>query len=142
MKANVECTNFLVEKGADVNDADNNGNTALHRCCQYGQHSTLKVLLNEKADQNVENRKELTPLMIASSKGHGKCCRYLLKFGANVNAHQKISGNSSLSSASEKGHLAVVKILIENGGDVHLSEKWKLTALHRASKNGHKETVK
>ena len=34
MKANVECNNFVLEKGTDVNDADNNGNTALHRCCQ------------------------------------------------------------------------------------------------------------
>ena len=100
------------------------------------------MLLREKADQNVENRKGLTPLMIASSKGHGKCCRYLLKVGANLNACQKISRKGSLSFASENGHPAVVKILIENGGDVRLSDKWKLTALHRASKNGHKDTVK
>ena len=34
MKGNVQCTNYLLEKGAGVNDADNNGNTPLHRCCQ------------------------------------------------------------------------------------------------------------
>ena len=115
--------------------------TAVHRCRQYGQHGTLKVLLRAKTEQNVKSRKGLSPLMIASSNGHSKCCKYLIKFGTNLNACKKFTGNSSLCFASEKGHITVVKILIENGGDVCLCDKWKLTALHRASKNGHREMV-
>jgi hypothetical protein len=57
-----------------------------------------------------------------------------LKSGANIYGYY----DDALGLASQKGHLEIVKYLVENVGNIHFKDN----ALKMASENGHLETVK
>lgn len=57
-----------VELGADVNAANNNGDTALHAAAALGYDSVIKFLVSKGAKVDVKNKGGRTPLMIALSK--------------------------------------------------------------------------
>ena len=52
------------------------------------------------------------------------------------------SGTSTLIVASEHGYLEIVQTLLGRGADVHKSNDYGDTALHKASENGHIEVVR
>ena len=86
---------MLLKKGAKVEPADFEGNTALHFMAkQY--HSTdamAKLLLNAKADPNAVNDLGETPLMICPNT---KPMELLIKSGANIDAIDK-TGKTALN---------------------------------------------
>ena len=47
-----------------------------------------------------------------------------------------------LSRATENGHEAVVKLLLDKNADVETKDKYGQTPLSRATKNGHEAVVK
>ena len=65
----------------------------------------------------------------------------LIQAGGDVN-EQTQYGSTTLHAASENGHVEVVKILIQAGGNVNTqrsSDGW--TPLHWASSRGHVEVI-
>jgi ankyrin repeat protein len=56
-----------------------------------------------------------------------------------IDPHQY--GRTPLVAAAEEGHVAVVTLLIERGGDINASNAYHLTALDRAAVEGHEEVV-
>lgn len=60
---NVKC---LIEAGAVLNQKSLAGNTALHIAVQHGQPLILQLLLHHKADLNITNDSDLTPLQLAA----------------------------------------------------------------------------
>ena len=55
----------LVEAGANVDVADDNGGTALHRAAASGFNEIVKVLAHRGANLEARNRQGQTPLMLA-----------------------------------------------------------------------------
>jgi len=86
---------MLLKKGAKVEPADFEGNTALHlMVMQY--HSTdavVKLLLDAKAEPNAVNDLGQTPLMICQNT---KSMELLIKSGANIDAIDKF-GKTALN---------------------------------------------
>ena len=86
---------MLLKKGAKVEPADFEGNTALHLMVkQY--HSTdavVKLLLDAKAEPNAVNDLGQTPLMICQNT---KSMELLIKSGANIDAIDK-TGRTALN---------------------------------------------
>lgn len=82
----------LVEKfigyGADVNERDNSGYTALNYACQYGPQQSVRILIQKGADVNrKENGHYVTyfsPLFNAIDSGVGEKVKILLDAGAKV----------------------------------------------------------
>ena len=84
----------------------------------------------------------LDRLLNSSMLGDLKDLRSLIKMGADINQSGKQHGGTPLWIASEKGHLEIVRLLIESGGSVNQPHKTGATPLHVASQEGHLEIVK
>jgi ankyrin repeat protein len=56
---------LLVDRGADVNEIDTNGETALHGAAYRGHNAVVQLLADKGATLNVKNRIGWTPLTIA-----------------------------------------------------------------------------
>jgi ankyrin repeat protein len=61
----LQAVKLLVERGADVNEVDANGETAMHGAAYRGHNSVVQYLADKGATLNVPNRIGWTPLIIA-----------------------------------------------------------------------------
>jgi ankyrin repeat protein len=70
---------LLLERGADVNQADRNGATALHIACESGHTEVATLLLEHGADVDQADNDGLTPLQITTQNNHNAILALLLK---------------------------------------------------------------
>ena len=94
---------LLLEAGADVNDKDDVGNTALIYTALNNYNQCAKTLLKAGADVNMCNNDGETALIAASKNDHSECVKILFEAGADVNMCSK-DGETALMVASENGH--------------------------------------
>ena len=73
----------LIEGGADVNEADNFGMTALYGAAMIGDVDVARVLVDKGADVNARTRAGYTPLHVAAVSGKAEFVQFLLDKGAN-----------------------------------------------------------
>ena len=118
----------LLAKGADVNDKDSNGETALMWASRFGHLGVVQVLLAKGADVNAKMGNGRTALMVASSNAFDwiyhlehldqrlDVVQALLAKGADVNAKDN-DGATALMLASSSGLLDVVQALLAKGAD-------------------------
>jgi ankyrin repeat protein len=66
---NVSLTKLLLERGADVNAADDNGNTALMNACRNRDTGMVKLLLSYHAREDVKDGNGDSPLEHAKRAG-------------------------------------------------------------------------
>ncbi len=141
-----EYVKWLLERGANVNAATSDGNTALHWAARKGSSELVKILLEHGADPAVSNSEGKKPyqfaeseeikevifehyargkdlgeeLIRASEEGDEEYVKWLLERGADVNAATS-DGNTALHWAARKGSSELVKILLEHGADPAVS---------------------
>ena len=61
---------FLLARGADVNQANDVGRTALHGAAHIRSDAIVQLLVEHGARVDVEDQRGITPLMIAEGGGH------------------------------------------------------------------------
>ena len=108
----------LLEQGADVNAAAQNGETPLYWALSNGHLEVSRLLLDNGADVETVARDGGTLLHLASRRGHPDFVRLLLENGADANAAAK-NGETPLYWASSNGYLEVSRLLLDNGADVN-----------------------
>ena len=59
---------MLIDRGADVNYKDKNGNTPLMIASRYSSIETAKLLIDRGADVNARNKRRNTALILAISE--------------------------------------------------------------------------
>eukprot|EP00833_Pecoramyces_ruminatium_P018269 jgi/Orpsp1_1/1192301/evm.model.d7180000092096.1 len=76
---------FLIEHGADVNEENHNGETALFIACLSGNEDLVKYLVEHGANINKKNKYGKTPLSRACFSENKNIIKYLIKHGADIN---------------------------------------------------------
>ncbi|XP_072480456.1 ankyrin repeat domain-containing protein 17 isoform X6 [Notamacropus eugenii] len=138
----VKIVKLLLAHGADVNAQSSTGNTALTYACAGGYVDVVKVLLESGASIEDHNENGHTPLMEAGSAGHVQVARLLLENGAGINTHSNEFKESALTLACYKGHLEMVRFLLEAGADQEHKTDEMHTALMEACMDGHVEVAR
>ncbi|XP_044757341.1 ankyrin repeat and KH domain-containing protein 1 isoform X3 [Coccinella septempunctata] len=138
----IEIVRLLVAHGADVNAQSTSGNTPLMYGCAGGHTEVVKFLLEHGANVEDHNENGHTPLMEAASAGHVGLAKLLLAHGAGINTHSNEFKESALTLACYKGHLDMVRFLLEAGADQEHKTDEMHTALMEASMDGHVEVAR
>src|SRR5205823_13251537 len=79
----------LLDNGADINSKDANNYTALHFTAKNNDASTTKFLLDLKADPNLRNNDQPTPMLLASDQGYAGVLTELANHNCDLNAVDK-----------------------------------------------------
>ena len=129
---------FLLNTGHfQVNETNNSeeADTPLTIACDLGWLDTAKLLIERGADVDYENKKNKTPLILATElimPFDLLICKILIKRGAHVNRRTR-NGNSVLLNATKYGNLELIGALVEGANaDVNQAFIDGTTALMRA----------
>ena len=153
----------LIAQGADVNQPDGLGNTALAIAVRHDDAAMVDLLLKRQADPRIRNRKKKTAIDLARARGDRKVVSAFARNGFRLNQDEqrtlavdikafeksiKKSGDTLykgwpiLSIASLLGETEIVKQLLAKKVDVNARDNLANTALHRASSRGQTEVMK
>ncbi|XP_067650458.1 serine/threonine-protein phosphatase 6 regulatory ankyrin repeat subunit B-like [Haliotis asinina] len=129
-KGHERIVEFLLRKGANVSQVDNNGHSVLHWACSGGYVGLVKHLLSKYSiDINKRDRFGRIPLMSAVYNGHKELFDVLVGMGANVSIVDA-NGDSILHSACRGGHVGMVKhVLASSSVDINSRSKSGKTPL-------------
>ena len=147
----VNCLNWLLLHGCDVNEADCYGRTALHYATssQFTNVSTVQALINKGANVKAVDKAGLNPLHMCvlptvlvpvmeeedeypEKAGVCDVIQLLASAGLDVNS----TGNADftpLHFALREKDVAVITKLLELGADATLKTRTGETALHRST---------
>lgn len=163
-----EIIDLLLKNGADVNALDGLGQTALHRCARDDNDQTCRLLLGSynidptiislqgytaaqlasesvlKILKNPPDTVDLEVQLLEASKTGDldTVQRIVLSNPHTVNCRDLDGRHSTpLHFASGYNRIAIVEFLLENGAEVHASDKGGLVPLHNACSYGHYEVT-
>jgi len=110
---------LLLEAGANVNVASNEGRTGLFVAAMSDNSAdVVRLLLSKGADPRVVDRGKMTPLHAATVGGDTDTVRLLVDAGLDVNAVD-VGGYTPLMNAAQNGNVAAVRLLLSRGASVY-----------------------
>jgi ankyrin repeat protein len=113
----------------------------LHFAAQDGDFELVETLVKMGYPINAFDEISMTPLHYAVLNEHEDVAAFLMRSGADVNAHeeQKI-GNTPLRNAADRISLRMATLLIDGGADPTIPGWMQLTAVHVAEKRARKQS--
>jgi len=140
-RGNLEVTNVLLQRGADVNVKDKKGYTALfHAIEAMYEDVALAILDHPNFDPENRGLNGVTALMSYAWRDNKDAVQKLLHRGANVNA-QDNDGDAALHGVAKSGNVEIIDMLLEKGADPNLKNKLGGTPLMWAAVFGHETAV-
>jgi ankyrin repeat protein len=168
---NLEISKYLIQKKADIEIYDANGETILMHAVNEGNIEIVKWLLDQKSDLIIDktdtNRR--SALILAVLSNQTEIAKLLISKNANqsiidcdkktafdyarekenseliplfINITNTETGNTRVIDACQKGDLSSLKKLIEEGADLTIANNSAETALTLAIKKNNLEAVK
>jgi len=126
----------LVDLGAEIEAACNQGSTALSWASFRGHEQVARFLLDRHADIETRNNKGFTPLVCASQEGHVPVIELLLTRLANIEAKNN-QGIAALAEACIKGHVPAATLLLDKHADIESRCNYGFSPLMYAIQNKH-----
>lgn len=111
----------LLAAGADPNEAEADGTSALHWATHHGELEWVAALLEAGAAVDRTNRYGVRPSYLAAENGDAAVMRALLEAGADPNA-VFAEGETVLMTAARTGNIAAIEALVTAGADVNATE--------------------
>jgi uncharacterized protein len=132
----------LISQGIDVNEAQVDGNTALHWAVRFDDLDMATRLMAAGANVAAVNRVSAPPMLLAAINGSAAMLELLLDHGADPNAPLSVTGDTPLMIAARTGLPEAVNVLLEANAEINAREFWGGgTALMYAVSEGHSEVV-
>ncbi|XP_056420109.1 kinase D-interacting substrate of 220 kDa isoform X2 [Hyla sarda] len=141
-EGNIAALKTLLEKCKDVDERNENGQTALMLAAEQGNLEMVQELLQKRANCNLEDVDNWTALISAAKEGHVEIVKELLDCNANLE-HRDMGGWTALMWASYKGCTEVVELLLAKGANPHITGlQYSVYPIIWAAGRGHSEIVK
>lgn len=131
---NYENTNFLIQNGANVNQANAFGKTPLFYAIEFNRLDIIKLLLDNGANVNqkyINNNEKL-----ALSANIGSNTPYFITFCALEHTSKNV-----LMHAAAYGNIEILKLLISKGANLNAVDDLGFNALDFALAAGKKENA-
>jgi len=134
---NSKTIELLLNKGADINGiGGKNGETPLMVASRKGSFDIVRLLVDEGADINASGAYGDTALLAAAWTCQNEIAKYLIKNGARVNAKNVNYGSTALNIvAGECKNKDFIRLLLDNGADIHIKNNGGDSPLFSAIKN-------
>ena len=131
----------LIRQGADVNQSEPDGTTALQYAAHRNDTATAELLLRAGAKAGAVNAYGVSALSEAAAAGNAELIEKLLEAGASANETNP-EGESVLMTAARSGDVRAVRLLLDRGAALNTHEQWKgQTALMWAAAANHAEVA-
>lgn len=135
-KTSFAAARWLLERGADVNALDGNGDNALNTATKWTSDLPIIKELFERGSALVANEYGSTALHHAVSTTHGRATAIwdlLLEKGCDIDARDT-SGRTPLHEAASHWNPFCVKYLLKKGADTSIRDEKGETVLDHAKK--------
>ena len=129
-----------LDRGANIEATDNDGQTALMQAARWGHADAVKLLLEKGANVKSTDKNGTTALLCAAPNGSADMVKLLLEKGSDIEAKDD-DGYTALMNAAIKGSADVVKLLLDNGANIEAKNRDGKTALMFAFKFGNVDVV-
>lgn len=138
-RARAKFVNLLLQRGANVNQQDECGRTALSYACEKGYLDAVKMLVKNNADPELVDAWGNTALMYAAVAGHSLVVEFLVRafkrLGLQIDRQNKV-GNSAVEVAKYLGHTECLSALMCSSKKTHdqdaLDERFSLLRANEA----------
>jgi len=144
MRGDLEAVRSLVRSGADVNEPQGDGMTALHWAADRGDVELTNLLLFAGGNVDAGTRiGRYTPLHIAARHARRDVALALLAAGADPMARTTNSGSTPLHLAAAAGDPEIVSAILAQDVDPNVTEgAWGQTPLIFAAANNRTEAIR
>lgn len=114
----------------------------LHMASHFGLRETADYLLRSGVEIDAKDSMYRTPLWLSASLPYEDVVRLLIDKGARTDIKDLRHGQSPIHVASRKGHIAIFKLLLDNGADIEDTTRNGETALMLAVEHGQEAAVR
>lgn len=118
----LEMVSRLVDLEADINAADDRGETALSLACRRGKTDLFRVLIAKGADITARTKEGQTLLMMATAVGNKEIVSRLLDLGADVNQKDR-NGRTALFLIGGNEPLEIAGLLLKKGANASATDE-------------------
>lgn len=116
-----QCMLYLLKKGANIDEQDLFGRTALiHLAKCYWSYDEMEILIAKGASVELRDYEGETALHKAAFNGNYGGIKMLVKGGADVNVQCNSYGMTPLHQAAFNGDECIVKLLLEEGANARM----------------------
>ena len=133
----IKIMQYLLKQGANVNEVDNDNQSALLIACEYGsmfpymREAVINLLLEHGADVDQQSFKRWTALMRASLNGHIGVVKILLKYNPQVNLKDSEGFTALMHASGECDTEGDMVELLTTHGPVEIDIQIKIKIDHR-----------
>ncbi|MFH1195009.1 MAG: ankyrin repeat domain-containing protein [bacterium] len=143
LSSNKEILNYLIDKGAVIDEKDGTGTTALGLVVfSTGNFEMAKILIDKGADINSVDIQNVSILRKAAAKGNNDIINYLMEKGVAIPSPDEQGGKVLFRNSVRNDLSRLVDVMITKGADVFEKDADGSNLLHYAASGGSSENIK
>ena len=136
-----EMLNLLIQKGADVNAVNGNGETPIFSAAKADNAAAIEALVKKNASLSARDNLGSGPLHAAVRWDALAAAEKLINMGLNIDG-QNVGGKTPLAEAAVEGNLTMARLLLTRGANPNTCDQNGRTALSDAVRAGQYEMAK